>query len=80
MSAEQIQSLVWVRRILRHEFKGHTTIKRRAHKLYSNEAVHLVQIFVKDENGQFVGVAHDMFEGHEDEDLPGCLQSIQFDS
>lgn len=75
-SAEEIQSLVWVRRVLRHEFKGYTTIKRRTQKLFSNEAVHLVQIFVKDENGQFVGVAQDMFEGHEDEALAAYLQTL----
>jgi hypothetical protein len=75
-SAEEVRSLVWVRKIIRKEYKGTIQIKRRTQKVFSQEAVHLVQVFVKDENGGFVGVADDMFEGHEDDDLRAYLEKL----
>lgn len=75
-SAEKIRALVWVRKVIQHEFKGYTTFKRRTQKLFSNEAVHLVQVFVKNEEGAFVGVAQDVFEGHEDDDLRAYLEKL----
>lgn len=75
-SAADIRSLVWVRKILRKEFKGYTRIKRRSVATFTQEAVHHVQIFVKDENGRFTGVAEDMFEGHEDADLRAYLEKL----
>lgn len=75
-SADAVQGVVVVQKIINTESAGTIRIKRRTTTLWKNKPVWMIVTMTRDENGRFLGLGGDMIEGHEDEPLRAWLDKL----
>jgi len=75
-AANEVQTIVAVKRVVREENLRTFRIKRRTAYAWDNKPVQLITVLVRNSDGRFRAVGGDVVQGHDEEKLVAYLHAL----